>query len=365
MTNGNGSGEYLKVATVGCGRIAEKHLGAVTSEAIPTRLVAVCDIDEQKARAKGEKYGVPFYTDYHRLMEAHPDVDLINVLTPTGHHAEHVIDLARYGKHILVEKPMALRLEDCDRMIEACAKAGGRLFVVKQNRFNRAVVAARDALEKGRFGKLVMATVRVRWRRDQAYYDQADWRGTWALDGGVISQQASHHLDLLQWFLGPVENVHCRIATRLMAIEVEDTAAAIVSFASGALGVFEATTAARPEDLEGSLSILGEKGSVIIGGMAVNKIEYWKFDDARPEDDNIRDNFSQDVPNVYGHGHLPYIAHVVEAISKNKHGLVEAEEGKKNIQILTALYESAALGGVPVVPGQPSSASKLGRRVEA
>ena len=355
--------EALNIATIGCGRISEKHLSSINSDEIPANLVAVCDIIEEKAKEKGEKYNVPYYTNYHDMLKAHPETDMIDVLTPTGYHAEHVIDVAQYGKHILVEKPMALRLEDCDEMIKTCAHYGGRLFVVKQNRFNRAVLAARKALDGDRFGKMVMGTVRVRWRRDQKYYDQADWRGTWALDGGVLSQQASHHLDLLQWFMGPIDTVQCQIATRLMDIEVEDTAAAIFRFRSGAIGVFEATTATRPEDLEGSLSLLGENGSIIIGGPAVNKIDYWKFTEEIPEDARIHEEFSQDVPNVYGHGHLPYIAHVVEAISSAKSGLVEAQEGKKNIEILTALYESAALGGIPVVPGHEVKETKLGVRV--
>jgi predicted dehydrogenase len=193
-----------------------------------------------------------------------------------------VIDLARYGKHIVTEKPMALAVSDCDEMIAACKKNNCRLFVIKQNRFNPAVVAARKALEEGRFGKMVMGTVRVRWRRYQKYYEQDNWHGTWALDGGVMSQQASHHLDLLQWFMGPILQMTCKTATRLLNIEVEDTALATFEFTSGALGAFEATVATRPEDLEGSLSLLGEKGSVIIGGHAVNKILYWKFEEPRP-----------------------------------------------------------------------------------
>jgi predicted dehydrogenase len=273
-----------------------------------------------------------------------------------------VIDLARHGRNIVVEKPMALRVPDCKAMIAACKKARCRLFVVKQNRFNPAVQAARQALETGRFGKLVMGTVRVRWRRDQKYYEADDWHGTWALDGGVMSQQASHHLDLLQWFMGPVESVECQSATRLLDIQVEDTAAAILRFKSGALGIFEATVAARPTDLEGSLSILGEKGSVIISGPAVNKIAYWGFEETRPEDADIQQKFSQDVPNVYGRGHGPYLAHVADAILNNKPGLVEGAEGEKIVRILTALYESAARGGQSVRPGCRIVHSKLGRR---
>jgi len=224
--------------------------------------------------------------------------------------------------------------------------------VVKQNRYNPAVVAARRALERGRFGKMVMGTVRVRWKRDQAYYAQDPWRGTWELDGGVIAQQASHHLDLLQWFMGPISQVQCRAATRLMDIEVEDTAAALLTFESGALGVFEATTATRPRDLEASLSLLGEGGSVILGGNAVNRVEHWQFEPELPEDEEVRAGASQDVPNVYGHGHVDYLAAVVRSVLGNQAGLVEGEEGRKNVQILAALYESAARGGVPVRPGK-------------
>jgi len=356
------SNSPLTFAVIGCGRISEKHLSVIASGQLRAKLAAVCDIDGQKAKEKGEKYGVPHYLDYHKMMKAHPEADVVSILTPTGYHADHVVDVAQYGKNILVEKPMALRVQDCAAMIAQCKKFGCRLFVVKQNRFNRAVAAARKALDAGRFGKMVMGTVCVRWRRDQRYYDQADWRGTWALDGGVMSQQASHHLDLLQWFMGPVESMQCQISTRLMDIEVEDTAAAIMKFKSGALGIFEATVAARPEDLCGSLSLLGERGSVVIGGIAVNRIDYWKFDDNTPLDSTMSAEFSEEVPSVYGHGHFPYIAHVIDAILSDKPGLVEGEEGKKNIEILTALYESASCEGATVVPGQPVKNSRIGEK---
>jgi predicted dehydrogenase len=296
------------------------------------------------------------------MLRRHPETDVISVLTPTGYHARHVVDLAQYGKHIVVEKPMALTLADCDAMIAACARQGGRLFVVQQNRFNRAVVAARTALEQGRFGKMVLGTVRVRWCRDQRYYEQADWRGTWALDGGVMSQQASHHIDLLQWFMGPIESLQCLTATRLMDIEVEDTAVATLRFASGALGAFEATVATRPKDLEGSLSLLGEHGSVLLGGHAVNHIAHWNLQPERPEDADIQKQYSQDVPNVYGHGHGPYLAAVVQSILTQAPAAVDGAEGRRNIAILTALYESAACGGLPMVPGCEIRHSKLGQQ---
>ena len=352
----------LRFGVVGCGRIAGNHLRALASDRVPAELVAVADVKEDRAREKAEEYRVPYYLDYHEMLDRHPDIDVIDILTPTGYHARHVIDLARYGKHFVVEKPMALQVADCDRMIAACRRHGCRLFVVKQNRYNRAVVAARRALDSGRFGKIVMGTVRVRWKRDQTYYAKDPWRGTWELDGGVMAQQASHHLDLLQWFMGPVERLQCQIATRLLQIEVEDTAAALFRFETGALGVFEATTATRPTDLEASLSILGERGSVILGGNAVNRIEHWQFDPELPEDAQVRAAASQDVPDVYGHGHGDYLAAVVRSILGKQAGMVEGAEGRKNVVILTALYESAARGGLPVRPGVRIQKARIGRR---
>ena len=350
-----------KFGLVGCGRVSENPLSALPSGNIPAELVAICDSAPEKVKAKSDKYNIPGYADYHQMMKAHPEIQIVNIAIPTGYHAAAVIDLAQYCKLIVTDKPMALSVNDCDEMIAACNKNDCRLFVFKQNRFNPAVVAARKALEEGRFGKMVMGTVRVRWRRFQNYYEQDNWHGTWKLDGGVMSQQASHHLDLLQWFMGPIRQMSCKTATRLLNIEVEDTALATFEFASGALGAFEATVATRPEDLEGSLSLLGEKGSVIIGGHAVNNILYWKFDDHRPEDEEIQAQFSQDVPNVYGRGHTPFLADVIEAIEQRRPALMEAEEGRKVIEILTALYESAACGGKWVRPGCPIEHSRLGR----
>ncbi|MDR1192454.1 MAG: Gfo/Idh/MocA family oxidoreductase [Verrucomicrobiales bacterium] len=351
----------LNFALVGCGRVSENHLKTLTSPAMPTRLVAVADCDAARARAKGEKYGVPHYADYHEMLARHPETQVINIAAPTGYHAGLVCDLARHGKHLVTEKPMALTVGDCDRMLAVCRARGCRLFVVKQNRFNPAVIAARRAYDEGRFGKIVMVTARVRWRRDDAYYTDG-WHGTWSLDGGVMSQQASHHLDLLQWFLGDITGVQCQTATRLLNMEAEDTAAALLKGANGALGVFEATVAARPENIEGSLSIMGERGTVIIGGIAVNHIQYWKFEDHRAEDDHWPARASENVSHVYGSGHGPYLRNVVEAIVSGKPALVEGDEGRKDIAILTALYESAATDGALLAPGCAINHSRLGRR---
>ena len=211
----------LKFALVGCGRIAKRHSELLGFKEIDgASLISVCDIVEEKAKKFGNQFSVPYFTDMHQMMQF-VQVDVVVVLTESGNHARHVIDLAKYGKHIVVEKPMALTLDDADRMIEACDLAGCKLFVVKQNRFNVPVAKLREALEAGRFGKLVLGTVRVRWCRPQSYYDQDPWRGTWAFDGGVLTNQASHHVDLLEWMMGEVGSV---FAIRIAATTRQITA---------------------------------------------------------------------------------------------------------------------------------------------
>ncbi len=267
-------------------------------------------------------------------------IDAIVVLTESGNHAKNVVELARYRKHIVVEKPMALTLDDADDMIRACDSAAVKLFVVKQNRFNVPVVKLREALEQGRFGKLVLGTVRVRWCREQKYYDEAPWRGTWAMDGGVLTNQASHHVDLLEWMMGEVESVFGRSSTALARIEAEDTAVVTLKFRSGALGVIEATTAARPKDLEGSISILGEGGTVEIGGFAVNQMKVWHFAESMRGDDEVMERFSVNPPNVYGFGHQAYYEHVVDCIKNDRRHLVDGLEGRKSLELINAIYES-------------------------
>jgi predicted dehydrogenase len=335
----------LRFALVGCGRIAPRHAELLSKGQVRNAsLAAVCDIDEAKARAFGAKYGVPAYKDMDEMLKKEKGIDIVTVLTPSGLHAQHTISLASYGKHIVVEKPMALTLDDADAMIRACDRNGVKLFVVKQNRFNRPVQKLREALEQGRFGKIVLGTVRVRWCRTQEYYDQDPWRGTWKLDGGVLTNQASHHLDLLEWMMGTPESVFAKSTTALVKIETEDTAVATVKFSSGALGVIEATTAARPKDLEGSLSILGENGTVEIAGFAVNEMKTWNFRDKRPEDADVLAHYSVNPPNVYGFGHQEYLQDVVDSIESGTSALVDGLEGRKSLELITALYESIETG---------------------
>lgn len=336
----------LRFALIGCGRIANKHSELLaTGQVDNAGLVAVCDVREDRARHLGEKYGVPWYTDMHLMAREMADgIDIFSILTESGNHARHTLEMVQYGKHILVEKPMALCLSDADDMIHACDQAGVKLFVVKQNRYNRPVVKLRQALEEGRFGKLVMGTVRVRWKRTQEYYDQDPWRGTWAMDGGVFANQASHHIDLLEWMLGEPVSVFAKSRTALVDIETEDTGVAIITFASGAIGIVEATNATRPKDIEGSLSILGEHGMVEIGGFAVNEITKWEFEDSRPQDEDILSSFNQNPPDVYGFGHVEYLKNVTETILYGKSALVDGLVGRRSLELINAIYESIATG---------------------
>ena len=330
----------LKFALVGCGRIAKRHSELLGNSQISGAcLAAVCDLVEDKAQKIGEQFSIPYFTDMHEMMQK-VNVDVVVVLTESGMHAEHVVALAPYGKHIVVEKPMALTLNDADDMIRACDQAGVKLFVVKQNRFNVPVVKARQALEAGRFGKLTMGTVRVRWCRPQSYYDQASWRGTWSMDGGVLANQASHHVDMLEWMMGDVVSVFALGNTALAKIEAEDTAVVILRFKNGALGAIEATTATRPKDLEGSISILGEGGTVEIAGFAVNEMKVWNFVKSEVGDEAVMGKYSVNPPNVYGFGHKAYYEHVVDGILNNKQHIVDGLVGRKSLELISAIYES-------------------------
>jgi len=329
------------IALVGCGRISDRHLKVIAM--IPElKLVGVCDCKEDRARAAAEAASVPAYTDALEMVKTLKP-DMVSILTDSGLHPVLGCLLAPHVPVLVVEKPMALTLEDADRLIEACEAHGTKLFVVKQNRFNPPIVALKKAVDEGRFGKMVMGTVRIRWARPQAYYDQDAWRGTWKMDGGVFTNQASHHIDLLQWLLGPVDSVKAYVSTRLVNIEAEDTGAAVLKFKSGALGIVEATTATRPKDLEGSISLLGEKASVVIGGFSVNKPVTWNFVDPKPEDDEIN-SLITNPPNVYGFGHLPYYQHVLESLNTGRNSMLAGLEGRKSVEIINALYESAFMG---------------------
>jgi UDP-N-acetyl-2-amino-2-deoxyglucuronate dehydrogenase len=343
----------LNFALVGCGRIAKRHSELLGfNEINGAKLVSVCDNVIDKANKIAEQFKVSAYKDMDEMMKSE-SVDVVVVLTPSGLHAEHVINLSKYGKHIMVEKPMALTIEDTENMIYACDANNIKLFVIKQNRFNVPVVKLKEALDSGRFGKLTLGTVRVRWARHQAYYDQDPWRGTWAMDGGVLTNQASHHVDMLEWMMGDVESVFAKMTTALADVETEDTAIVTLKFKSGALGIIEATTATRPSNLEGSISILGETGTVVVGGVAVNEMQTWVFEDEQDGDANVLKEFSVNPPNVYGFGHQAYYEHTVDCIQHGNANLVDGLQGRKSIELISAIYESAETGKEVFLKFQP------------
>lgn len=346
-----------KINLVGCGRISNKHI-QVLSGMDEFHLSAVCDVIPERAQQQAAKCGAAVYTDALEMVQREKP-DVVSILTDSGLHPRIGCELAPHVPVVIVEKPMALTLEDADALIETCEKHGTKLFVVKQNRYNPAIVALKQALDGGRFGKMVMGTVRVRWNRDQAYYDQGAWRGTWKLDGGVFTNQASHHIDLLQWLMGPVESVKAYIATRLVNIEAEDTGVAVLKFKSGALGVVEATTATRPKDLEGSISILGETGSVVVGGFSVNRMVTWNFTEPRPEDEDIQRTITT-PPDVYGFGHLPFYRDVLACLESGKRSMLDGFGGRKSLEIINAIYDSAFNGSEVHLPYAPKNVP-LGR----
>lgn len=327
----------VRFAIIGCGRIAKNHAQPLTEVAGAT-LAAVCDRIPERAHMYADRYRVPAYENYHDMLLKEP-IDVVNILTPSGMHPTHAMDIMqRYGVHVVIEKPMALAPSDVGAMQTVAAKSGVKIFPVYQNRYNKAVQCVRRALETGALGKPVLGTVRVRWSRGPAYYARDPWRGTWAMDGGALTNQGIHYLDLLQYLFGDVESVVASIATRLVGIEVEDTAVATLKFASGALGVIEVTTAARPHDFEASISVLAENGTAVLGGVASNRLEVYTLDPAAQE------TSSQDFPDAYGFGHWPFFEDVVADIRGVRSHPISVDEGARAIRLLNALYRSAEDG---------------------
>jgi len=332
----------VRFAFIGCGAISEKHIGAL-SQLAGAEVVAAVDINPKRAAAFTRKYGIPTYRDEDKMFSKH-EIDVVSILTPSGYHAMNAINIIKFGKHIMVEKPLALTLEDADRLIAGCADAKIKLFVVKQNRFNRPVQKLKEAIDSGRLGKMVMGSARVRWCRRQDYYDAVPWRGTWLYDGGVLTNQASHHIDLLLWLMGEVESVMGKSATRLANIEVEDTAVGVLRFTNGALGMIEATTCTRPIDLEGSVSILGEKGSVVIGGFATDRMEVWNFEGYPRETVASLGEWAYNPPNDKLYNFKEYLANAIVSIREDKPSSVDSVQGRRTLELTTAMYESIETG---------------------
>ncbi len=329
-------------ALIGCGKIGQKHARILPG--LPdVRLLYACDPSAERAAAIAAKS--PGSTATTSLPQAldDPAVEIVSICTPSGTHAALGIQAARAGKHVIIEKPLALRLDEADRLIETCDRRGVKLFVVQQNRYNRPVQALRRALETDRLGHVFLGSVRVLWNRSQAYYDEEPWRGTWAQDGGVLTNQASHHIDLLIWMMGEVESVFARGRTVLHRIETEDTGVVLIKFRNGGFGVVEATTCAEPRDLEGSLSLYGEGGTVEIGGFAANELKTWAFKDAAPEDATVFDEWGRN-PQEFGYNHRAFYMDALEVLRSDRRALLDGIEGRKSLEVINAIYESIETG---------------------
>jgi UDP-N-acetyl-2-amino-2-deoxyglucuronate dehydrogenase len=335
----------LRFALVGCGRIAANHMDSLARHAERAELVAVCDSDPAALAAAVTRTGAQGFAQYAQLLAQAGSlgVDCVVLATPSGLHARQVTEAAQAGLHVMTEKPMATRWADGLAMVRACDEARVRLFVVKQNRRNRTLLLLRQAIQAGRFGRIYMVTVNVFWSRPQSYYDSAAWRGTWEFDGGAFMNQASHYIDLLDWMVGPVESVMAYTGTLARDIEVEDTGVAALRWRSGAMGSVNVTMLTHPKNLEGSITILGENGSVRVGGVAVNKIEHWAF--AQPHEmDAGLDDASYQTTSVYGFGHPLYYDNVIRTLRGECEPETDGREGLKTLELLIAMYLSARDG---------------------
>jgi UDP-N-acetyl-2-amino-2-deoxyglucuronate dehydrogenase len=332
----------IRIAVVGCGRIAAKHFEAITHHRDRVELVAVCDTDRGARDEASGATGARGFADLAEVLES-SGADLIALCTPSGLHPSQTLACAAAGRHVVTEKPMATHWRDGKRMVQACDEAGVRLFVVKQNRHNPTLQLLRSSLRKGRFGRIFLVQVNVFWTRPQSYYDSAPWRGTWEFDGGALMNQASHYVDLLDWLIGPVQSVQASTGTLARNIEVEDTAIMNLQWRSGALGSMNVTMLTYPKNLEGSITILGEKGSVRLGGVAVNRFEHWEFADADP-DDGLVDEANYQTASVYGRGHIPYYDNLIRTLRGEADAETDGREGLRSLELLIAAYLSARDG---------------------
>ncbi len=327
----------VNIGLIGCGRISTNHFQAIEQQK-DAQVIACCDIIEERAREASEKFNIPNWTIHYEEMLHDPHIDLISICTPSGLHPEHGIQAAQAGKHVLTEKPMACRLNEADALIKACDDAGVKLFVVLQNRLNPSIQLLRRAFEEGRFGRIYMITSNVFWTRPQDYYDMAPWRGTWKLDGGAFMNQSSHYVDMVQWFGGPIAEVKAITATLARNIEAEDTGSAIIRFQSGAIGSISVTTLTYPKNLEGSVTILGENGTVRVGGTSMNKIIQWDFADTRDYDAKWEES-NTNPSSVYGFGHAGYYRNVLDTLQGKDTPNSDGLEGRKSLRLLELIYQ--------------------------
>lgn len=329
----------IKIALVGCGRISKNHFNSIAKFPEDLELCAICDSNPDVLKAHEEKYGVKGYSDLEKLLQE-SDCDLVIICTPSGLHSRMCVMCAQHGKHVMTEKPMATRWSDAIQMVEACDAANRRLFVVKQNRRNKTLQLLKRAIREKRFGRIYLVHINVFWTRPQEYYDSAQWRGTWEMDGGAFMNQSSHYVDLLEWLIGPISDVQAITGTLARNIEVEDTGVMNVKWRNGALGSMAVTMLTYPKNLEGSITIIGEKGTARVGGVAVNDIQLWEFEDKKDYDEDIK-SANYETTSVYGFGHPLYYKNVVDTLRGKAEPETDGREGLKSLEVLIAAYISA------------------------
>lgn len=329
----------IRIAIVGCGRISRNHFGAIETHAQDMELAAVCDTDEQVLSAHKEQYNVPGYRSLEEMLN-NEDIDLVSLCTPSGLHPAEAILAARKKVHVMTEKPMATRWKDALEMVRVCDEQDVHLFVVKQNRRNSTLQLLKRAVNEKRFGRIYMVHLNVFWTRPQEYYDSAKWRGTWELDGGAFMNQASHYVDLLDWLIGPIADVQAMTGTLARDIQVEDTGVLNVRWRSGALGSMSVTMLTYPKNYEGSITILGEKGTVRVGGVAVNDIQTWDFAEPKDYDQEVL-QANYETTSVYGFGHPLYYKNVIDSMRGKAEPETDGREGLKTLEVLIAAYLSA------------------------
>jgi UDP-N-acetyl-2-amino-2-deoxyglucuronate dehydrogenase len=337
----------IRIAVVGCGRISKNHFDSIAQHD-DLELTAVCDTNQQSLDAAVNQYGVAGFLHLQDMLEQ-CECDVVAICTPSGIHPEQTISIAEKGIHVITEKPMATRWQDGVDMVKACDKAGVRLFVVKQNRRNSTLQLLKRVVTEKRFGRIYMVNLNVFWTRPQSYYDTAKWRGTWELDGGAFMNQASHYVDLIDWLIGPVDCVQAMTGTLARDIEVEDTGVLNIKWRNGALGSMNVTMLAYPKNYEGSITILGEHGTVRIGGVAVNEIQHWEFADKRDYDQDVMDANYQ-TTSLYGFGHPLYYKNVVDVLRGEAEQETDGREGLKSLELLIAAYMSARDGRTVSLP---------------
>ena len=338
----------MKYALIGCGRISPNHIIAAQNNGLD--IVAICDIVRENAEDKMLKFDldpkkVAIYEDYREMLKKEKP-QLVAIATESGKHAGIALDCIAANCHVIIEKPIALSIADADEIIQEAKKKGVLVCANHQNRFNKSIQEIRKAIEKNRFGKLLHGTAHIRWARDHAYYDRAAWRGTWEQDGGALMNQCIHDIDLLRWMMGDEIDTVYGMTDRLIHpyIEAEDLGLAVIKFKNGSYGIIEGTTNIYPKNLEETLYIFGEKGTVKAGGEAVNIIEEWKFADYFGDEETVKKECSENPPNVYGFAHAKLYKNVIHAIEGKEELIADGEAGKRALELVLAIYKSAAEG---------------------